>query len=132
MWRVTGDTKYRDWGWDIFMAIEKHCKVEGGGYSGVLSVLSPTPQKDDFQQSFFLAETLKYLFLTISNKDNLMATIKGYLDQDKKESFEINIIQTQSKKFTVKVMYKGKESLVSQSFSRMYEVLSKEIFCKCV
>ncbi|KAG2373001.1 hypothetical protein C9374_012944 [Naegleria lovaniensis] len=66
LWRVTGDEKYRDWGWKIFQAIEKHCKVEGGGYSGLHSVLSTQPGKDDFQQSFFLAETLKYLYLLFS------------------------------------------------------------------
>ncbi|KAG2373000.1 hypothetical protein C9374_012943 [Naegleria lovaniensis] len=66
MWRITGDEKYRDWGWNIFQAIEKHCKVEKGGYSGVVSVLSTRPHKDDFQQSFFLAETLKYLYLLFS------------------------------------------------------------------
>ena len=25
--RATGDPKYREWGWDIFQAFEKHCKV---------------------------------------------------------------------------------------------------------
>nr|CAG4714216.1 unnamed protein product [Naegleria fowleri] len=66
MWRITGDEKYREWGWKIFQAIEKHCKVEGGGYSGVVTVLNSHPHKDDFQQSFFLAETLKYLYLLFS------------------------------------------------------------------
>jgi mannosyl-oligosaccharide alpha-1,2-mannosidase len=30
---------------------------------------SSTPEKDDTQQSFFLAETLKYLFLLFSDDD---------------------------------------------------------------
>lgn len=27
LWRTTGDTKYREWGWEIFEAFEKHCRV---------------------------------------------------------------------------------------------------------
>ena len=34
LWRITGNQKYREWGWDIFEAFEKHAKVPGGGYSG--------------------------------------------------------------------------------------------------
>jgi len=34
--RVTGDPKYREWGWEIFQAFDKHCKVgvEEGGRAG--------------------------------------------------------------------------------------------------
>ncbi|GAA6111283.1 mannosyl-oligosaccharide 1,2-alpha-mannosidase IA isoform X1, partial [Tachysurus ichikawai] len=39
-------------------ALEQHCKVEGG-YSGVRDVYSNTPNHDDVQQSFYMAETLK-------------------------------------------------------------------------
>ena len=34
LYRVTGDRTYQAWGWEIFQAIETHCKVEGG-YSGI-------------------------------------------------------------------------------------------------
>ncbi|ODM93687.1 Mannosyl-oligosaccharide alpha-1,2-mannosidase isoform A [Orchesella cincta] len=70
MWRLTGDPKYRDWAWDAAQAIEKHCKAgEGGGYSGLRNVYSKDPQQDDVQQSFYLAETLKYLYLMFSSKE---------------------------------------------------------------
>ncbi|XP_021958520.1 mannosyl-oligosaccharide 1,2-alpha-mannosidase IA isoform X2 [Folsomia candida] len=70
MWRLTGDQKYRDWGWDSAQAIEQHCKAgPGGGYSGLRNVYSKDPQQDDVQQSFFLAETLKYLYLLFSSND---------------------------------------------------------------
>lgn len=68
MWRLTKDTKYREWGWEAVQAIEMHCRTEGG-YSGIKSVYSPNPVKDDVQQSFFLAETLKYLYLLFSPDD---------------------------------------------------------------
>jgi len=63
LWRITKDPIYREWGWEIFQAFEKHCKVESGGYAGLHNVASPNPPKDDTQQTFFLAETLKYLYL---------------------------------------------------------------------
>ncbi|XP_053531904.1 mannosyl-oligosaccharide 1,2-alpha-mannosidase IA [Ictalurus punctatus] len=70
MWRFTHDPKYRQWGWEAVKALEEHCKVEGG-YSGVRDVYSNTPNYDDVQQSFFLAETLKYLYLLFSDDDHL-------------------------------------------------------------
>ena len=29
LWRLTGNTKYREYGWGVFQAIEKWCKVRG-------------------------------------------------------------------------------------------------------
>jgi mannosyl-oligosaccharide alpha-1,2-mannosidase len=58
LWRLTKDKKYREWGWEVVQALEKHCRVDGG-YTGIKNVYSDDPQKDDVQQSFFLAETLK-------------------------------------------------------------------------
>lgn len=42
----------------FLQALEKYCKVSGG-YTGLKNVYSETPQQDDVQQSFFIAETLK-------------------------------------------------------------------------
>ncbi|KAK4309141.1 hypothetical protein Pmani_019212 [Petrolisthes manimaculis] len=71
MWRFTKDQKYRDWAWDAVLALEKHCRAEAG-YSGVQNVYMETPQKDDVQQSFILAETFKYLYLIFSD-DSLLS-----------------------------------------------------------
>lgn len=68
MWRITKDPKYRQWGWEAAEAINKHCKV-AGGYSGIKNVYETKPQYDDVQQSFMLAETLKYLYLLFSEDD---------------------------------------------------------------
>lgn len=38
MWRATRDPKYREWGWHMFSAIQKHCRVPGG-YTGVVNVM---------------------------------------------------------------------------------------------
>ena len=71
MWRFTKDPKYREWGWRIFLAFEEHCKVATGGYAGLKNVNSPGGAKDDTMQTFWLAETLKYLLLLFSDDDAL-------------------------------------------------------------
>ncbi len=72
LWRVTRDPKYREWAWDAAMAIEKFCKTESG-YSGISDVYASgkSIRHDDVQQSFFFAETLKYLFLIFSEDEVL-------------------------------------------------------------
>jgi len=67
LWRMTKDPKYREWGWKVVQALEMNCKVEGG-YSGIRNV-NVKRSTDDVQQSFFLAETLKYLYLLFSDDD---------------------------------------------------------------
>ncbi|VDM57464.1 unnamed protein product [Angiostrongylus costaricensis] len=54
---------YQDWGWEAFKAIEKYARVTNG-YSSVRSfkILSR-----DLMESFFLAETLKYLYLLFAD-----------------------------------------------------------------
>ncbi|NXT76197.1 MA1C1 mannosidase, partial [Zapornia atra] len=70
MWRLTHDPKYRQWGWEVVKALEKHCRVEAG-FSGIRDVYTTTPAHDNMQQSFFLAETLKYLYLLFCEDDVL-------------------------------------------------------------
>uniref|UniRef100_A0A8C6VST0 alpha-1,2-Mannosidase n=1 Tax=Naja naja TaxID=35670 RepID=A0A8C6VST0_NAJNA len=70
MWRFTHDPKYRQWGWEAVEALEKYCRVDGG-YSGLRDVYSSRKSHDDVQQSFFLSETLKYLYLLFSEDDIL-------------------------------------------------------------
>ncbi|TNN68587.1 Mannosyl-oligosaccharide 1,2-alpha-mannosidase IA [Liparis tanakae] len=52
-------------------ALEQHCKVEGG-YSGIRDVYASTPNHDDVQQSFYLAETLK-----LSSREYAKVTTKA-------------------------------------------------------
>ena len=67
MYRVTKDPKYREWAWQIFKAFEKWTRVSTGGYSSLESVLSVPPRMKDKMETFFLGETLKYLFLIFSD-----------------------------------------------------------------
>lgn len=49
----------------MFQSIEKYCRVDAG-YCGIRDVSTTAVSHDDVQQSFFLAETLKYLYLIFS------------------------------------------------------------------
>ncbi|XP_077969053.1 endoplasmic reticulum mannosyl-oligosaccharide 1,2-alpha-mannosidase-like isoform X2 [Styela clava] len=72
LWRITNDTKYRDWGWDAAQAFEKYSKVPGG-YTSIKNVMDPrNTQPMDKMESFFLGETLKYLYLLFSDDRNLL------------------------------------------------------------
>ncbi|KAI3479386.1 hypothetical protein L1887_58591 [Cichorium endivia] len=68
---LTGDQIYRDWGWQIFEAFERHCKVESGGYSSIDDVDADEPRQVDKMETFWLSETLKYLYLLFSDRDLL-------------------------------------------------------------
>ena len=58
--------------WRIFRAIEKHCRAPHG-YGGVEDVRAAAGNISllDVQPSFFLAETLKYLYLIFSDESSL-------------------------------------------------------------
>jgi mannosyl-oligosaccharide alpha-1,2-mannosidase len=62
-YRATGDTKYQDWAWEAYLAINKTTRV-GSGYSSINNVNKPDGGGfTNFQESFFFAETLKYAYL---------------------------------------------------------------------
>lgn len=66
--KLTGDPTYREWGWEIFQAIERYCKTKFG-YGSKHDVNKPNEEPEDKMESFFLAETLKYHYL-LHDPDN--------------------------------------------------------------
>ena len=72
MYRLTKDKKYREWGWRIFQAFEKNMRVESG-YASVTDVSRYPAPRSDKMESFFLAETLKYLFLLFGDNDSILS-----------------------------------------------------------
>ncbi|RLN85884.1 hypothetical protein BBJ28_00017110 [Nothophytophthora sp. Chile5] len=62
LYRVTKNPKYREFGWEIFEALEKHAKVKHG-YAAILDVTELPARTENKMESFFLAETLKYHYL---------------------------------------------------------------------
>jgi mannosyl-oligosaccharide alpha-1,2-mannosidase len=69
MWKFTGLQKYRDYAWEMFKGINRSCFTENG-YTSIRGIGDTKPMHVDATESFFLAETLKYLYLTFS--DSLM------------------------------------------------------------
>eukprot|EP00850_Spirogloea_muscicola_P023238 SM000340S12928 [mRNA] locus=s340:370:4401:- [translate_table: standard] len=65
--RITKDPKYRDWGWAIFKAFEANARVESGGYASLGDVTMTPPPQHDKMETFFLGETLKYLYLLFAD-----------------------------------------------------------------
>eukprot|EP00002_Diphylleia_rotans_P029402 TRINITY_DN5990_c0_g1_i10.p1 TRINITY_DN5990_c0_g1~~TRINITY_DN5990_c0_g1_i10.p1 ORF type:complete len:449 (+),score=81.07 TRINITY_DN5990_c0_g1_i10:292-1638(+) len=70
LWRFTGKKKYREWGWEAFQAIKQFCTTKCG-FSGLHRVDVKPPLQDGKMESFFLAETLKYLYLLFSPTETL-------------------------------------------------------------
>ncbi|KAH9486193.1 Mannosyl-oligosaccharide 1,2-alpha-mannosidase [Psilocybe cubensis] len=68
-YRLTGDRIYRDYGWGIFRSIEKHCRVPTGGYATIVNVDENPVRQEDIMETFFLSETLKYLYLLFSDSN---------------------------------------------------------------
>ena len=72
LYHLTGNTTYQEWGWEIFQAFELHTKVATGGYTDLDSVQEVPPPKRDKMETFFLGETLKYLFLLFGDDDSVL------------------------------------------------------------
>ncbi|RFU79215.1 mannosyl-oligosaccharide 1,2-alpha-mannosidase [Trichoderma arundinaceum] len=72
MWRITGDVKYREWGWEMFKSFANYTAVEErGGFTSLLDANTIPPTVKDNMESFWLAETLKYMYLLFSPNDLL-------------------------------------------------------------
>ncbi|KAG8933280.1 hypothetical protein FRC02_012179 [Tulasnella sp. 418] len=72
LWKVTGDPVWRERGWSIWESVMKHCKIESGGYSSVYGINVENPTVDDGMPSWFLAETMKYIYLLASPREDLV------------------------------------------------------------
>lgn len=68
LYYFTGDPKYLDMGKTFADSLEKYCRTDVG-FAALLNV--ETKEKRDAMESFFLAETLKYLWLLYAPKSTL-------------------------------------------------------------
>ena len=73
MWKFTGLQKYRDYAWEMFKGINRSCRVPGG-FAAITGVDSDRVRHRDSMESFFLAETLKYLYLIFSDSSLISPT----------------------------------------------------------
>ncbi|GAU95332.1 hypothetical protein RvY_06966 [Ramazzottius varieornatus] len=79
LYRLTKNSTYQEWGWDVFLAIEKYAKVQSGGYASIENVNEAEKVRHrDHMESFLLAETFKYLFLLFDD-ERVLLPLDGYV-----------------------------------------------------
>lgn len=55
MWRITGDVRYREWGWEMFKSFMRYTAVEdGGGFTSLSNANVIPPKVKDNMESFWL------------------------------------------------------------------------------
>lgn len=89
MYRITGDAMYREWGWEMFQSFVKHTKVEDDdgvpyAFTSLDSAKHVPARQRDNMESFWLAETLKYMFLLFSPEsdfplDEIVINTEGHI-----------------------------------------------------
>ncbi|KAB5511408.1 glycoside hydrolase family 47 protein [Coniochaeta sp. 2T2.1] len=70
LWRITGRSEWQDYAWGMFQAVANGTAAEFGS-AAVLDVTvarEPLP-REDYMESFWIAETLKYFYLAFSPPD---------------------------------------------------------------
>ncbi|KAG0157862.1 hypothetical protein PDIDSM_5373 [Penicillium digitatum] len=70
MYRITGDKTLQDSAWRMFKNIDKATRTKFG-HSSINDVRHVKPKHEDKMESFWLAETLKYLYLIFSEPDHI-------------------------------------------------------------
>jgi mannosyl-oligosaccharide alpha-1,2-mannosidase len=64
MWRITGDERYRVWGWEIFKAFIEHTDIGmAGGFTSLADVTHVPPTKRDNMESFWLVRSRSHFLL---------------------------------------------------------------------
>ncbi|CCH42312.1 putative glycosyl hydrolase [Wickerhamomyces ciferrii] len=74
MYRITGDSKWRDYGWMMFENIVKNCKNEDGEFASIRDITiegNVVSKFKDRLESFWFSETLKYFYLLFDDVQNL-------------------------------------------------------------
>ena len=62
MWRITGDEKYREWGWEMFKSFVKYTVAEdGAGFTSLSDANEVPPILKDNMESFWLVTILAVL-----------------------------------------------------------------------
>ncbi|KAF2094197.1 putative 1,2-alpha-mannosidase [Rhizodiscina lignyota] len=76
-YRITRDSKYQDWAWEAFQAINATTRTNSG-FSDVSNVNTPGGgQKGDLQESFLFAEVMKYSYLIFAEDAEYQVDFHG-------------------------------------------------------
>jgi mannosyl-oligosaccharide alpha-1,2-mannosidase len=76
-YRASGDSKWQDMAWEAFEALNRTCRVENG-FAGITNVMAETGGSHYAKmESFWLAETLKYLYLIFAEDAEWQVQAEG-------------------------------------------------------
>lgn len=68
LWRITGDSIWRVVAWDMFQAVATATETEYAN-AAIMDVTTIGSKKEDYMESFWMAETLKYFYLCFADTD---------------------------------------------------------------
>ncbi|KAI4707806.1 hypothetical protein J4E89_007435 [Alternaria sp. Ai002NY15] len=68
LWRITGDPIWRETAWQMFEAVSSATDTELAN-AAILDVTVIGSKKEDYMESFWMAETLKYFYLCFADTD---------------------------------------------------------------
>ncbi|KAH7080492.1 glycoside hydrolase [Paraphoma chrysanthemicola] len=68
LWRITGDPWWRETAWEMFEAVARATETEYAN-AAILDVTVLDSKQQDYMESFWLAETLKYFYLCFADTD---------------------------------------------------------------
>ncbi|CAH7673567.1 glycoside hydrolase [Phakopsora pachyrhizi] len=96
MWRITGDKVWQDRAWRMFTSWVENCLTEFG-FADLKDVHGSTARLSDKQESFVLAETLKYYYLLFSEPE--LISLDDYVFNTEAHPFrvsrpEVNIFES--------------------------------------
>ncbi|EFQ90132.1 hypothetical protein PTT_13361 [Pyrenophora teres f. teres 0-1] len=66
LWRITGDPVWRETAWEMFDAVAKATDTEYAN-AAIMDVTVVGSDKEDYMESFWMAETLKYFYLCFAD-----------------------------------------------------------------
>ncbi|TID17673.1 hypothetical protein CANINC_003942 [Pichia inconspicua] len=94
LYKITNDEIYREWGWEIFQNFVKYTKVtdpngKNPRYTCLKDCTTDPPVLADNMESFWLAETLKYLYLLF---DDDKGSTKSGLQNDEVDKWNLKNI----------------------------------------
>lgn len=95
LYKITKDDTYREWGWEIFQNFVKHTKVtdpngKNPRYTSLKDCTTDPPVLADNMESFWLAETLKYLYLLFD--DDTGSTKTGVFENGNVDKWDLKNI----------------------------------------
>lgn len=75
-YRITQDTKYQDWAWEAFVAINRTAKMDAGfNFLGDVNTKDGNKMKGNLQESYFFSETLRYAWLIFEEEGGVHVNV---------------------------------------------------------